>query len=383
MTRTIRWTLFGAVACLTLAGCEQSFAPQEDVTPETPQYRGILESIDWDSLEPGTVVDEVYGSAGSGPVLVHGVNPELGADVNAAVVFNSAAPTGGDDDLGTPNETCGGPGEGAGGEVGGLYENCEPLYNVLIIDDTVADADGDGLVDDPDDVDHTALDGVTIDLDFSAIGTVTMHELRVLDIDGNNPDPRIELYGVDGLLASFPIPNDMENNGTAVVGLDDTPGVVRMLIILQGSGAIDGFFYTCDEDEETGDEGCTPGFWKNHPAAWQGHATDDLVADVFAEAASYDVGDATLMEALRFRGGGGVEGGARIMLRAAVAGLLNASSDEVMYPVTLADLIDEVNLALASGSRNQMIGLGSEIDVDNNLGCPTNGRGGDDEEGDE
>jgi hypothetical protein len=380
MTTSIRWSLVGgAAACLVAVGCEQQgVAPHQDLP--SPEHRAVLESIDWDALLPGTVVTEVYGSAGSGPVTVYGVNPYLGSDVNAAVVFNSAAPTGGDWDLGTPNETCGGPGRGAGGEVGSPYENCEPLYNVLIIDDTVADADGDGLVDDPDDVDETALDGVTIDLDFSAIGTVTMHELRVLDIDGNAPDPRIELYGAEGVLASYPIPNDMEDNGTTVVDLGDTAGVVRMFIHLQGSGAIDGFFFTADEDEETGDEGCTPGFWKNHPAAWQGFSPDQTVASVFSEAAAYaGIGDATLMGALRFGGGPGATGGAKIMLRAAVAAILNAASDEVMYPRTLDSIFDDVNAALASGHRGQMIGLGSELDIDNNLGCPTNGRPDDDE----
>jgi hypothetical protein len=41
----------------------------------------------------------------------------------------------GDPDLGSPNESCGGPGEGYGGEMGSQYENCVLLNNVLVIQD--------------------------------------------------------------------------------------------------------------------------------------------------------------------------------------------------------------------------------------------------------
>mmetsp|Transcript_25496 Transcript_25496/g.46032 ORF Transcript_25496/g.46032 Transcript_25496/m.46032 type:complete len:81 (-) Transcript_25496:194-436(-) len=57
-------------------------------------------------------------------------------------IFDSGNPGGetryacGDSDLGTPNEKCSknpGPGRGIGGEPGSPGENCEPLGNVLIV----------------------------------------------------------------------------------------------------------------------------------------------------------------------------------------------------------------------------------------------------------
>jgi hypothetical protein len=118
----------------------------------------------------------------------------------------------------------------------------------MIIAADLEDLDGDGLVDDPDDIDETALDGVILELDFPALGSVTMTEMVVLDIDGNSPDPRVEMYDGEGtLLATVSIPNDMKDNGTAVVDLGNVSGVVDVIVHLQGSGAIDTFFFTRDE----------------------------------------------------------------------------------------------------------------------------------------
>ena len=47
-------------------------------------------------------------------------------------VLNSSAPNV-DPDLLSPHESCGGNGEGAGGEVNTTYENCVPQGNLLII----------------------------------------------------------------------------------------------------------------------------------------------------------------------------------------------------------------------------------------------------------
>jgi len=238
------------LALAIAAGCFQpSSEPSVDPRLETgapmgdPIVLGALQALDLEDLPAGTILGEVYGTLGDGPILVNGISPLL--DGNTALVFDSANPTGGDDDLGTPNETCGGPGEGAGGEVGSPYENCDPLGKVLIIAADLEDADSDGLVDDPDDIDVAALDGVILELDFSALGSVTMSEMVVLDIDGNSPDPRVEMYdGEGGLLATVPIPNDMENNGVATVDLGGVSGVVEVIVHLQGSGAIDTFFFT-------------------------------------------------------------------------------------------------------------------------------------------
>ena len=80
----------------------------------------------------------------------------------------------------------------------------------------------------------------------------------------------------------------------------------------------------------------------------------------------------TLRQALSFTGGSGTTGGARILLRAAVSALLNSAHPDVNYPRTTAEVIADVNAALASGNRSTMLDLAAELDADNNLGCPLN-----------
>ena len=124
-------------------------------------------------------------------------------------------------------------------------------------------------------------------------------------------------------------------------------------------------------DYSYGTQGCSPGFWKNHPDLefwfWLPGQGVDPVFDV-PDALGLD--DFTLLEALSFGGGPGARGGAQILLRAAVAALLNAASPVVEYPLSQSDVISQVNTALATGNRETMLLLASQLDGLNNLGCP-------------
>jgi len=118
--------------------------------------------------------------------------------------------------------------------------------------------------------------------------------------------------------------------------------------------------------------GCTPGFWKNCTIHWQltGYSTGQTVGSVFSLGnCCTSLGNTSLLAAMDFGGGGDVCGGARILLRAAVAALLNASSPEVDYPYTTQEVIGSVNAALQSCNRATIIALASELDWANNLGC--------------
>lgn len=120
-------------------------------------------------------------------------------------------------------------------------------------------------------------------------------------------------------------------------------------------------------------EGCTPGYWKNHLGSWAvtGFSTGQSVASVFAAASAYpQVAGASLVQALSFYGGSGVDGAARTLLRAAVAAVLDAAHPGVDYPYTAAQVIADVDAALASGERDVMLPLASRLDSANNLGCP-------------
>jgi hypothetical protein len=161
--------------------------------------------------------------------------------------------------------------------------------------------------------------------------------------------------------------------GTAVAGQYENVGTVSWLV--QGDpvvGDADTSHYY-GEEPATGDEGCSHGYWKNHEDDWvaTGYSPDQSVESVFGAAAAYpEVGSATLMEALEFKGGGGEEGGARILLKQAVASLLNAAHPAVMFVASPAGVISTTDAALASGDRYTMTALGEDMDDDNNLGCP-------------
>ncbi|HEX3129697.1 MAG TPA: hypothetical protein VH394_20345 [Thermoanaerobaculia bacterium] len=123
------------------------------------------------------------------------------------------------------------------------------------------------------------------------------------------------------------------------------------------------------------DEGCTPGYWKNHTDSWPptGFSTGQSVQSVFNKASLYPtLANATLLQALSFQGGDDLKGSAEILLRAATAGLLNTAHPGVDYPRTTAQLVSDVNAALASMNRDVIISLAAAIDQDNNLGCPLN-----------
>jgi hypothetical protein len=113
-----------------------------------------------------------------------------------------------------------------------------------------------------------------------------------------------------------------------------------------------------------GNEGCTPGFWKNHLDAWVGFSPDQTVGSVFTSAPA-SVSGLTLLAALDL-GGGGVEA----LTRQAIAALLNAASPDVDYPLTTAQVIAMVDAAFASGDATQIESLKDALDEFNNLTAP-------------
>ena len=104
-----------------------------------------------------------------------------------------------------------------------------------------------------------------------------------------------------------------------------------------------------------------------------GFSPDQSVESVFAEASQFSrLASKRLHRALGFGRGKGVAGGAKILLRAGVASLLNATHPEVEFPRSQAKVIAKVNEALASGDRDTMLDLAAKLEADNTLGCPLN-----------
>ena len=128
-------------------------------------------------------------------------------------------------------------------------------------------------------------------------------------------------------------------------------------------------------------EGCTPGFWKNHTNVWQEYTRNQTIASVFASAPAPHA-TRTLLQGLQGGGGRGISGAQRILLRAAIAALLNASYDDADGHLAFPwrrfatgfngepPLIATVNAALTSGSRKTILALAARLDAANNLGCP-------------
>lgn len=199
-------------------------------------------SIDLEGLPPGTIVSQLKTGQGisgnvNGHVSVVGYNPTLGAQANAAVIFDSANPTGGDVDLGTPNQLYNGPGIGAAGA-----SNDTPLGHILIVAEDLVDTNpADGLVDDPDDAD---VKGVFLWYDFSTTtpnndGTVRVDSVTYMDVevDEGENGAFLELWGpnLPKQIISMPPVGDNGVGTIANIGLD---GVSDLRVNLNGSGAV-------------------------------------------------------------------------------------------------------------------------------------------------
>lgn len=118
-------------------------------------------------------------------------------------------------------------------------------------------------------------------------------------------------------------------------------------------------------DDRDGCEGCSHGYWKNHPNAWgpTGFATTDIWDSVFSVQVFGPT--FTLLDALK-QGGGGVNA----LGRESTAALLNGQHDGVEYcfPST-SRLFDDVKKAISIGAPSP---LARRLDMLNNKGCPLN-----------
>jgi hypothetical protein len=116
----------------------------------------------------------------------------------------------------------------------------------------------------------------------------------------------------------------------------------------------------------TGDQGCTPGYWKQpqHLDSWVGYSTGADFDATFG--VNFFSPDLTLLQAL-WQGGGG----AAALGRHAVAALLNTANAGVAYPYTTAQVLDIVQgdgayLGLNLTQRKIL------LEAANELGCPLN-----------
>lgn len=310
------------------------------VVPGMTVAAGAGSVIDFDGLAEGAIVSSVAAGSGisgddaGGSVLVFGLNPSRPA-FNLAMIFDSTCPpgnipahcSGGDDDLFKP-----------------------VLGNVLIISEDQDSSD-------PDDAD---LKGSFFKFDFSGWGSgvVTVLSIDVLDVEPIEAGAQIELFaGGEGgaLLHTQAIPPTGDNVlATVNIGSSGVSGVDFMRVTLNGSGAIDNI--RIEAEDQNGDEGCTPGYWKNHLDSWA--ATGLSPADDFDTTFGVDLfdPDITLEQAVRAKGGH-----ENRLARHGTAALLSALHPDLDYSISAAEVIALVQA-----------GDADTLEQFNELGCPLN-----------
>ncbi len=188
----------------------------------------------FNGLAAGTVVAGLMPDGGTAPGTVF-PNMTLsvvnnGGGPSSLIVFDSAGPTGGDVDLGTPNEDFGGPGIGVGGRAGQPGQNDRALGKLLVIAEDITDAlPADGIVDDPDDEAGGGV--ITFDFDFPVI----VHRVVLVDIDVEAVHFSLEN---GGSLIGTAMSNDKGDNSLQTLDLSGFGALTRLRLDFSGSGAI-------------------------------------------------------------------------------------------------------------------------------------------------
>jgi hypothetical protein len=111
-------------------------------------------------------------------------------------------------------------------------------------------------------------------------------------------------------------------------------------------------------------QGCSHGFWKNHAQVWpSAYSSDPEIGSVFTMGPAYAaISNKKFSEALAFTGGPSLVDMAGILMRDAVAAVLNASDPTINYPIgTPAGVISDVNTALANGAAAATVTAGRNI----------------------
>jgi hypothetical protein len=176
-------------------------------------------------LHKGQIIDNEFAALG---ITVTTNSPGN----HPAMIFDSSSPTGGDWDLGTPNQAFGGPGVGSGGGPG-AGANHQALGKILIISE-------DGDSNDPDD---NARGGTLI---FTFATTVRLTSVDILDIDHTEAMGQVRAYDGSGALVAAAAMQMRGNNSFQTVEIAASD-VARLEIEFPKSGAVGGIVFCADE----------------------------------------------------------------------------------------------------------------------------------------
>ena len=141
-------------------------------------------------------------------------------------LFNSSNP-GDQADLGTPHQIFGGPGIGNGGDPKNPGANAVPRKNILIIQDPNSNT--------PKSLD---VKEAAIRFDFADLNGVHIDKIRLIDIDDDQTNARVELFDKDNnTIGTVPIPPGGDN-GISTVSLLAYKNVYAIKVVLDGSGGV-------------------------------------------------------------------------------------------------------------------------------------------------
>ncbi len=201
----------------------------------TNESTEICHTIDFDNLQKGTIVSNQYSNL----KLAISANNNKSGHPDKAIIFDSANPSGGDDDLGTPNEDFGGPGIGSGGEQGEPGENNTALNKLLIIAEDIVDSNNDGFVDDPDDEAY----GGSIYFDFDE--PVKVSNVKLVDIDNKSND--VKGFNSSGAEIFNIRMSDLNHNSVQTINVNQsTFSTSKLELKFKESGAVDALTYCLD-----------------------------------------------------------------------------------------------------------------------------------------
>jgi len=113
--------------------------------------------------------------------------------------------------------------------------------------------------------------GSYFDFDFSALGTVSIYSMHLMDIEVTENSAAVTFYDSNGngIGNAFALPKTGDNGVYNYEFGEGVSGVARMHVSINGSGAIDNIVFLSEKIETpppSDGVGCTntPGYWKNH-----------------------------------------------------------------------------------------------------------------------
>lgn len=325
--------LAGTVA---LGACQESVTdPNQDTSRPAFDHvnpgEQVCETIDFDSFAHGDAINSLSALHTTLTVDTDGDSPHSEDQARAYDTDNVGGP---DFDL-----------EWDGGSA--RCEDCEGLDIVMVIGDDRGFAD---------EGDSPSGGTVTI-TGFPSEGETFVDEFKGLDHEPAEENA-IELF-IDGTAVGAT--TGQGDGSVETVDVTDELISDTVQFVFRGSGAVDDVEVCHTPPAERGEEGCTPGFWRqphhfdSWPTDWtaaDGQPNVDF-CDVFDCPGSIslqrperdDLEDVSLREALELRGGG-----VNALARHAAAAALNAHPDsDVDYFYSLFEVQEIVSAALSSG----------------------------------